>query len=281
MNYSFPHPVLGYSNEIKGEFIPEIERNLDSDFLKIEVINFNIDNEYFNKLIFERKIANIFLKVQCKSTLKCWSFKLDIEQKNIKIKINVRDIRHYVDIKFLIIANEDFKEYYDEKTFDKDYIDSIAYPENGDIIGITSITKIYLFDDFKSDNSAPIFEYRANDEISHFEYEDNGDNITIIHPKRFDKDRLYDLSYSNFIFSVLYPSLLKCLTDIANLPNDIKQQKSEESFWFIEFEEVVGVNKLSKENVTELTWKYLNSCFYENKFIWKESINELNKINEA
>ena len=59
MNYSFPHPVLGYSNEIKGEFIPEIERNLDSDFLKIEVINFNIDNEYFNKLIFERKIANI------------------------------------------------------------------------------------------------------------------------------------------------------------------------------------------------------------------------------
>ena len=280
MKHSFPHPVLGYSQEVKGEFIPDIEKGIDDDNLKIKVIDFNIDNEYFEKLIFKNKIADIFIKVQCTSTLYCWTTRLDLEQGNPEIKINIKDIRHYVDIKFLIVSNEDFKEYYDKNTFDIDYKDSIAYPEKGDIIGITSTFKVHLIDEFKSDRSAPIFVYRPKEGIKHFEYEDNGDEIVIIYPKdQGEFARMSDTTFAIFRISVIYPSLIKCLTDIVNLPDDDRKVKSDDSIWFNRFENVVGVNKLNKENISELAWDFLNH-FAKNKFLWKESIKELQNIYE-
>ena len=110
MNYSFPHPVLGYSNSVKGEFLPKIDRELNNDNLKIDVVELNIKNEYFSGLIFNKKIADVFIKVQCKSTLKCWSFKIDTEKKNNQFSIETKDIRHYIEINFLIIANQKFTE---------------------------------------------------------------------------------------------------------------------------------------------------------------------------
>ncbi len=289
MNYSFPHPVLGYSNLVKGEFLPKIDRELNNDILKIDVVELNIKNDYFSELIFNKKIADVFIKVQCKSTLKCWSFKIDIEKKNNQFSIKTKDIRHYIEINFLIIANQKFTEYFDKKTFDEDYSDSNVFPESDDIIGVSSIFKIHLINEFRSDNSEPIFIYEPRKGINHFEYEDNEDNIKIIYPGNNNDEKIIlkkmsNMSLSNFIVAVIYPSLLKCLSDICHLEESEREIKAENSIWFNTFEEVVGTNKLTQENIEELSWKFLNHMYQEennNKFIWNQSFKEIEKLYES
>ena len=70
-------------------------------------------------------------------------------------------------------------------------------------------------------------------------------------------EKMSNMSLSNFIVAVIYPSLLKCLSDICHLEESEREIKAENSIWFNTFEEVVGTNKLTQNNIEDLSWEFL------------------------
>lgn len=107
-SYSFPHPVLGISDDISGEFNAaiEVERNAKIRAIKFFNIKYNITNDYIKSLI-DNGEAGLLVKVYCSSTYKTWSFFEPGEY----FEINENDLFNKVDIQLLIVANKAIPNY--------------------------------------------------------------------------------------------------------------------------------------------------------------------------
>ena len=67
-NISYPHPVLGNSDDIEGSLSINIDGEIKDNELSIIQKDLTLDNEYFEKLIEDKK-AQIIHKITCSSTL--------------------------------------------------------------------------------------------------------------------------------------------------------------------------------------------------------------------
>ena len=84
-SYSYPHPVLGVSDDFKnGDFKFKPNLSVKDNFLVLEQGEITITNDYLNELFISKKITTL-LKLICPSTLYS---KIIIGTQQEKIKIS-------------------------------------------------------------------------------------------------------------------------------------------------------------------------------------------------
>jgi hypothetical protein len=176
---SFPHPVLGVSDDISGSVLVDlnVERVGQAKALRIVFETLIVDNSYFNFLIQSGK-AKIAAKVYCGSTMKTWMFSdclsgFDIPEDSIANKI---------EIEVYIIATENISNYFDE-TFNADYGGQIFAVSKRDIIGVLGKTVIPINKKFEKLGLGNIFKFVPNDDPrSPVSFDLTSDKITINYP---------------------------------------------------------------------------------------------------
>lgn len=104
---SYPHPVLGNGDDIKGGFDPEFTYQLGRDEIVL-TIGFNLKNAGIASLI-KKGRASFVVEVQCPSTFYRASFatRNDVHQINIPPKL----LRERVTVGFFICADEAIAKY--------------------------------------------------------------------------------------------------------------------------------------------------------------------------
>jgi hypothetical protein len=107
-NISLPHPVLGNSNDITGSFSVDLSCVIKEQKLNLKAEKVNINNEYFNKLIDDKK-AIIVYKISCNSTLYMKQIHGDLDE---EIECSLLSNKLVVDM--LIIAIENIDDYSDD-----------------------------------------------------------------------------------------------------------------------------------------------------------------------
>jgi hypothetical protein len=109
-NYSYPHPVLGHTDDVEGEFGVDFEEELGRDEILLHC-EIKLENKTLYKAFEEDKV-NVVCDIDCPSTL--YRSTIKIKDKSSIIKINSNDVRDKVDVNFYVIASEGIRGYQPE-----------------------------------------------------------------------------------------------------------------------------------------------------------------------
>lgn len=104
---SYPFPVLGNQDDIKGQFNPTLRYTLEPSSVVIES-EFNLSNPTIEELVAANKAA-YFVEVECGSTFYRRTF--STSEMKIRIEIEAGDLRDKVDVSFCVCATEDIPGY--------------------------------------------------------------------------------------------------------------------------------------------------------------------------
>jgi len=145
-NISWPHPVLGNSDDIEGDFRVMISSRIEGDKLHLKSESIEVSNDYFNKLLLEDK-ACIYFKLTCNSTLYMRQFigKLDDV-------IDCSLISKKVDLEIVIIATKDIGDYGDSSFHEDTKLGEnrgFFTVESGSVIGDAGCVTINLDDEYR------------------------------------------------------------------------------------------------------------------------------------
>lgn len=128
-NLSFPHPVLGASDDVSGSYTPTLSVRLGRDEIGLAIIH-ELDQVSLESLI-DQKGALFVTEIHCAQTLFRISYATRDEQQIIVIPAS--SLRDKVDIAFYIVANKDLSQYKIEGS-NKDY-DGFSFEiSKGDIL---------------------------------------------------------------------------------------------------------------------------------------------------
>jgi hypothetical protein len=169
-NISWPHPVLGNSDDIDGAFKVDISCKIESEKLYVKSESIEVSNEYFQKLIHEGNAAFIF-KMTCNSTLWMRQFKGKLDE-----AIDCSLLSKRVDIEILIVAMQDIGNY-GHSSFHEDTKlgenRGIFNVESGSVIGDAGSISINLDEEFRRGLSGIIqFEEVSSEEPISIDVED-------------------------------------------------------------------------------------------------------------
>ena len=112
---SFPHPVLGNSDDVNGRFRLKLDLNKENDKIVFSNISYEIENEYFLRLV-ESKRASVFCSIRCSATLFFSSF--DVSEHS-DFEIDESLLGGKIEVKTTLIANEQISDY-TSSTFNED-----------------------------------------------------------------------------------------------------------------------------------------------------------------
>lgn len=229
-NTSFPHPVLGLSDDVEGNFSLgiNIERIKDDKAIQFVVSNIVIDNPYFNSLI-ERNIAGIVYKVYCSSTFKTWTFK------NVKeiFKIPEDEICNKVEIQPLIVALSDIERYTDE-SFNPEFDDCVFSVKKHEIIGLLGSITIPIDKDYEKLSLGNIFNFSPEEDCKKpCSFEFRTDKITIRYPVTINGDHPPTGLFHKSPWAAYNIFIIPALTEAFRIMSDDDQKGDFESLdWY-------------------------------------------------
>jgi hypothetical protein len=155
VNFSFPHPVLGLGDDIKGEFLLDLSvgRNAASKTIDFNIKRVEINNEYFSRLI-GKNVAGVLYKIYCSSTFKTWCF-LDPGK---VFHINEDQLANKIEIECFIVALNALTDYTDI-SFNADFEGEIFSVEKYDIIGIVGKVNVPIEKKYEKLGIGNIFSF--------------------------------------------------------------------------------------------------------------------------
>jgi hypothetical protein len=229
-NISFPHPVLGLSDDIEGSFSLDInvERNKENKTIEFIVSNVIVDNYYFSSLI-ENKIANIILKIYCSSTFKTWSFK-NIHE---KIEIPEDDLCNKVDVEVLIVAFQDINNYQDE-SFNQEFGSHLFTINKYEVIGILGKNTIPIDKNYEKLGIGNIFDFSPEDDASKpCSFEFRTDKIIVKYPVTINGDDPPNGLFHKSPWSAYNMLIVPALTEaFRNMADTNKRADFEDKDWY-------------------------------------------------
>jgi hypothetical protein len=221
-NISYPYPILDTSDDIEGEFIINAVVSSNNESLIINLENYLITNEYFNNLL-QNKYLKLVVKAYCSSTMFSKTFE------NIKvIEIDFNTIATSLNLEFLLIANRDIENYYDN-TFNSDYLDILNgngfLVKKGSILGNGGEMKIPLTNIF-TQGLKGIIQFEARNEIYPISFDLDGNKIVIYYPKKENEIDLIgylggkgSIHLNTFYSLIIIPAISAAYDEIINKVN--------------------------------------------------------------
>ncbi len=213
-SYSYPHPVLGVSDDFKnGDFKFKPNLSVKDNFLVLEQGEITITNDYLNELFISKKITTL-LKLICPSTLYS---KIIIGSQQEKIKIS--DLANEIKIESFLIVNEDSLPY-ENDSFNDDYkifgTGKFTLKRN-DVVGVGGQLKVDLNETYtKGLKSLFMFNATTNPFL---EFDYDAHNISIIYPYNKDVDgpnylNIIKSKRNTFLFLFIIPALSHVYQDM-------------------------------------------------------------------
>ena len=228
-SYSYPHPVLGVSDDFKnGEFKFEPNLCVVDDFLVLEQGEITITNDYLKELFESNKITTL-LKLICPST---FYSKIIIGTQQEKIKIS--NLANEIKIESFLIVNEVLLPY-EHDSFNDDYrtfgTGKFTLKRN-DIVGVGGQVKVNLNETYtKGLKSLFMFNATINNPFLEFSYDDH--NISIDYPYNKDVD---DVNYLNILKSKQNTFLfLFVIPALSHVYQEMKMEAKKPGFDFEDF----------------------------------------------
>jgi len=188
-NISYPHPVLGNSDDIEGSLSINIDGEIKDNELSIIQKDLTLDNEYFEKLIEDKK-AQIIHKITCSSTL---FSKIILGE--LKDSIDCNKISKQVKVETKIIALDNIDKYTDDSFNDDSKLGAnkgVFKVIKGQIIGVCGSFLIDLDDEFRKGVSS-VIDFEPNNINEPISIDPDGNKITISYPHDKDNPNSHDI----------------------------------------------------------------------------------------
>lgn len=176
---SFPHPILGLSDDINGDFSLniDVERSNSNKNIVFTITSLIINNNYFKNLVDTGK-ASILLKIYCSSTFKTWNF---INPGSF-FEIPEDDLFNKIEIETFIICENDIENYKDD-TFNDIFENQIFRINKGEIIGLLGKITIPISKEYEMLGLGNIFNFEADyNSENPISFNINSDKIIIKYP---------------------------------------------------------------------------------------------------
>lgn len=214
-NASFPHPILGISDDISGDFSAVAEVQVRSDFCTITA-KFHTDNEYFQELVNSGQ-ASFVIELNCTRTVYREFFKTGNINEEYIFHVPTSQVNAKVDVYFYICSNGSFT--YESETFNADYSGYSFKVSSGDILAYKGQTYFFVdkYDPVlkKSSSIITLIRDEETDRVK-YEYSDNKIAIHLPH-ELFDFYRRTNTEYAGIYYSTFaYPAILGALYKYSN-----------------------------------------------------------------
>ena len=267
-NISWPHPVLGNSDDIKGSFSIELNCTIKNSTLNIKQKKLIIDNDYFNKLIKEN-MAIVVYKIACNSTL---FMKQVYGQLNESINCNL--ISNYINVDALIIAKENIEKYYDDSFHEDTKLGlnkGVFNVLKGSVIGDAGTTQIPLTAEYKKGLSGMI-EFEESDHEEPIKIDVDGPKIIIKFPQNPSEQNMvtaFTKGRKQFKNTFLNLFLLPALTEaFSNLIESIRDNNYDEKVENLDWARIIDSNLNDPINTNdspfELAQEFLQEMIEKN-----------------
>jgi hypothetical protein len=243
LNLSLPHPVLGLSDDVSGEYSPKVEAAPTED-LFIFKIDHLLENVTLQELIKSGK-AQFCVEVNCPATIYRKSYLSSEFSQEIKIKQEF--LRNRFDLTFFIIANSELP-HYSNDGFNYDYEGSDFDLDKGDILAFGGEIKQFAVKDWSSLKSIKSFMSIKKDPDSdgNMSFQLSPDKIIVlVSESDYEKYRsLINTENISPVFhtSIVLPALIYALNQMAD-PNKGDNYSSDAWCEYL---------RLRKENDTDL-----------------------------
>ncbi len=146
-NLSWPHPVLGNSNDIEGEFSVTITCKIENDIIRLHSEQIEISNAYFKQLLNDQEAVVIF-KLTCNSTL----FMMQVEGA-LDLDLKCSQVSKKINIDVVIVAKKDIENYFDNTFHDDTKLGvnkGVFKILSGTVIGTAGSISIPLNEEFRT-----------------------------------------------------------------------------------------------------------------------------------
>lgn len=221
-SYSYPHPVLGVSDDFKnGIFKLEPILSVKDDYLVLDQGEIIITNEYLKEL-YDRDKITILLKLICTSTMYS---KIIIGTQQEKIKIS--NLANEIQIESFLIVNQESLLYY-HNSFNDDYstfgVSKFTLNQN-DVVGVGGELKINLNQTYTKGLKS-LFKFNAIKDEQHLDFDYDAHNITVSYPydKNIDGPNYLNILKSKpktFLFLFVIPALSHVFEKMLEKKDDI------------------------------------------------------------
>lgn len=217
---SLPHPVLGISDDIKGEFVVTPEITLERDSIGIE-LEYSLSNPSVEELIDNNK-AEFVTEISCQETL----FRDAYRTTNNKQEINIDSelLRDEVDLTHWIVASSDIP-YYGPSNANEDYLGATFNIEKGDVLAYGKshtflAEKSWL--EFMSVSSFMVIRKDDGRDTGSARYDLDNDQIKIWLAKddfeKYHKNRIDNNLSPIFHSAIVLPALIYALSYMISNP---------------------------------------------------------------
>ena len=237
----FPYPVLSreLDDYVESDFYTELEYSQISPSNVTITIDFSLDNEMLTKLIQEGKACYaVHLEGVSSSFRKL--YKLNLNESSIAINLNSDFVSRTIEVNTMIIANQDFESYYNEK-FNSIYYGtdfSINKVYKGDILAFDTMIELLIdFSNKENPNTKSMIRIAARDQ-QYMSVDSDGEVIQVYLPKKAHT-AYTNLSNSNEVKKnmLLVTVVLPALSYVINQIKHDEVEKNRE--WFMALKELL------------------------------------------
>lgn len=221
---SYPFPVLGNEDDIKGLFRPKFRYTLEPITVVIDC-EFEVSNPTIEQLLAEDKAAYL-VQVECGNTFYRRTF--STVSKDLSIEIAAGDLRDRVDVSIVICATEEIPEYNPEGVH-PDLAGEPTFVEKGDVLadgGAGSFVADKDFDPLKAPVSSFMKIKESDEKSSPMVIDYSGDQIVIRLSKGDYKNYAFARKYatSSLHSSLVLPALIDAIYVINNKGGEFEGQ---------------------------------------------------------
>ena len=247
----FPYPVLSreLDDYVESDFYTELAYSQISPSNVTITINFSLDNEMLTKLIKEGKACYaVHLEGVSSSFRKL--YKLNSNESSIAINLNSDFVSRKIEVNTMIIANQDFESYYNEK-FNSIYYGtdfSINKVYKGDILAFDTMVELLInFSNKENPNTKSMIRIAAKDQ-QYMSVDSDGEIIQVYLPKKAHT-AYTNLSNSNEVKKnmLLVTVVLPALSYVINQIKHDEVEKDRE--WFIALKELLLKMKYDSNSI--------------------------------
>lgn len=218
--FSFPHPVLGISDDVHGSFSFKIdlERNNSNRTLGFKNASIEVNNLYYEHLIGE-KICEYILKIYCSSTFKTWIIRDPVSP----FEIPESDIANKIDLVLMIVATK-LIERYQHESFNGQYGGEIFKVGIHEIVGISGKITLPIEKEDEKLGLGSIFKFYHHESSKPLYFEFAHDKIHINYPVTELDEHPPQICFKKYpwtSFSVyIIPALAEALRLIGEHPEE-------------------------------------------------------------
>lgn len=243
---SFPHPVLGNSDDIDGAFSINISVTKKEAEERITFsVDSKVENKYFQDLLDQGK-ATIVTKVYCPSTIYSQTI-----QYAKQFDLHQDDVDGTVTISSYITATVDIPDYKDD-SFNSALFGDISFEvTSGDIIGALSEQNIELPKVDEKTGLGNIFRFNIAEMDESISFFVEGDLIEVTYPKNFDGDSpmnaLFRQSPWVAVHTYIMPALIFALQSVKDNREDFEDSNYR---WYKTLKGIIGEDAMREPDPT-------------------------------